>query len=175
MATTAVRELQKIKGIGRVLSQRLLAAGVDDHAKLAALGEEGLRQVPGIQPRAVPAILAQAAELAAAAAIGPEAQQQTLAEQCDRLRRQVQGLAARPQDAEEDQADERHGKRLDKQVRKLLVGLERAAGQAAERSRRVAKSLAKVEKRLDALAGQDLKDLTRVLKKARKPLKRFKS
>ncbi len=175
MAVTAAAELQKIKGIGRMLSQRLLAAGVDSHSKLVDLGEEGLRQLPGIQPRTIPAILAQAAELAAAASAGAQARQQALAEHCGRLGEQVRELAAGHRERAGEPLEERAGKRFDKQVRKLLGGLERAAGQAGERTRRVTKSLAKVEKRLDALAGEDLKGLTRALKKARKPLKRFKA
>jgi hypothetical protein len=51
--------LQQIRGIGKLLAQKLIAAGNDSCAKVAALGEAGLKEFKGINPKAIPAILAQ--------------------------------------------------------------------------------------------------------------------
>ena len=44
-----MQELQQIRGIGKVLAQRLIDAGNDSCAKVAALGEEGLKQFKGLK------------------------------------------------------------------------------------------------------------------------------
>ncbi|HEY6008277.1 MAG TPA: helix-hairpin-helix domain-containing protein, partial [Geobacteraceae bacterium] len=60
--TTAA--LQQLKGVGEVLSGRLVDAGYDTFAKVAAAGEEGLAKIRGINPRMLGSIVAQAGELA---------------------------------------------------------------------------------------------------------------
>ena len=59
-----MNELQKLKGVGKVLAQRLVETGYDTFAKVADAGEEGLKNIPGINPRMVQAIVTQAGELA---------------------------------------------------------------------------------------------------------------
>ena len=62
MSLTA-RELQQIKGIGEVLSIRLLEAGHDSFAKIVKLGESGLKEIKGINLKAIPDIIEQASRL----------------------------------------------------------------------------------------------------------------
>ena len=65
MAKTAA-DLQQLKGVGKVLADRLCAAGLDGFAEIARAGEEGLKKVSGINPRAAGSILEQAKRLAQA-------------------------------------------------------------------------------------------------------------
>jgi ribosomal protein S13 len=175
MGKTIQQELQKIKGIGAVLAQRLLEAGVDTPAKLAELGEEGLKQVRGINPRAIPAILEQARALAAEGTKDPEQRLQELEQTSLRIKDEVQRLVATAVENQGEKLLGKKGERLEKQLRKLLAGLERAQATLGARPKRAAKGLAKIEKNLGELSGEGVKALTRGLKQARKPLKRLGS
>jgi len=53
-------ELQKLKGIGEVLSQRLVEASYDSIAKVAAAEEKGLEKITGMNPQKVRSIVTQA-------------------------------------------------------------------------------------------------------------------
>lgn len=57
------RELRRLKGVGEVLAGRLVSAGMDSLEKIVAAGEEGLKAIKGINPRAIPVILSQAAAM----------------------------------------------------------------------------------------------------------------
>ena len=59
-----MKGMQKLKGIGEVLSRRLIEAGYDTFAKVAVAAEEELRKIQGINPRQIKSIVAQASELA---------------------------------------------------------------------------------------------------------------
>jgi len=63
----AMKELQKLKGIGEVLSRRLIEASYDTIAKVAAAEEHGLKEIPGLNPRKVRSIVTQAREMTSAA------------------------------------------------------------------------------------------------------------
>ena len=62
-----MEELQELKGIGKVLSQRLIEASYSTVAKVAAAEEHGLRRIPGMTPQKVRSVVAQAREMTAAA------------------------------------------------------------------------------------------------------------
>jgi predicted flap endonuclease-1-like 5' DNA nuclease len=62
-----MKELQKLKGIGKVLSQRLVEASYSTIAKVAAAEENGLKRIPGMNPQKVRSIVTQAREMTAAA------------------------------------------------------------------------------------------------------------
>lgn len=175
MQTTAQKTLQRIKGIGTVLAQRLVESGIDTPAKLAELGEEGLRQLRGINRRAVSAILAQAQALAEGPADNPQQQDEVLRQTSLRLQAEVQRLVAAALETHGDKLAGKKGERLEKQMRKLLAALERLNGALGARPARAAKGLSRVEKRLAALTGDRVKALVQGLKKARKPLKRFRA
>ena len=49
-----MKELQKLKGIGEVLSRRLVESSYDTIAKVAAAEEKGLERVAGMNPQKVP-------------------------------------------------------------------------------------------------------------------------
>lgn len=58
-----MKELQKLKGIGKVLSQRLVESSYDTIAKVAAAEEKGLEKIPGINPQKVQSIVTQARKM----------------------------------------------------------------------------------------------------------------
>ena len=55
-----MKELQKLKGIGEVLSRRLVEASYDIIAKVAAAEEKGLERIAGMNPNKVRSIVTQA-------------------------------------------------------------------------------------------------------------------
>ena len=55
-----MKEVQKLKGIGDVLSRRLVEASYDTIAKVAAAEEKGLERIAGMNPQKVRSIVTQA-------------------------------------------------------------------------------------------------------------------
>jgi ribosomal protein S13 len=173
MEQAVQKELQQIKGVGEVLAQRLVEAGFDSFAKIAEAGEEGLRNIRGLNPRAIPSILEQAQGLAGEALEGPDDRLLALRETSERLQKRVQELAAAILERQPGKPSGKKVERLEKEVGKLLKGLERVQKLQGIRFKRARKSLAKTGKRLEGLTEGGIKGLTRGLKKARKPLKRI--
>ncbi|MDW7711722.1 MAG: helix-hairpin-helix domain-containing protein [Deferrisomatales bacterium] len=58
-----MKELQKIQGIGKVLSRRLIEASYDTIAKVAGAEEKGLERITGMNPKKVRSIVSQAREM----------------------------------------------------------------------------------------------------------------
>lgn len=58
-----MKELQKLKGIGKVLARRLVESSYDTIAKVAAAEERGLERIEGMIKKKVRAIVSQAREL----------------------------------------------------------------------------------------------------------------
>jgi predicted flap endonuclease-1-like 5' DNA nuclease len=61
-----MKELQDLKGIGKVLSKRLVEASYSTIARVAAAEEHGLKRIPGMNPQKVRSIVTQAREMTAA-------------------------------------------------------------------------------------------------------------
>lgn len=55
-----MKELQELKGIGKVLARRLIEASYNTIAKVAAAEEHGLKKIPGMNPQKVRSIVTQA-------------------------------------------------------------------------------------------------------------------
>jgi len=58
-----MKELQKLRGIGEVLSRRLVESSYDTIAKVAAAEVNGLERIAGMNPQKVRAIVTQAREM----------------------------------------------------------------------------------------------------------------
>jgi len=58
-----MKELQKLKGIGEVLSRRLVESSHDTIAKVAAAEEQGLERIAGMNPQKVRSIITQARKM----------------------------------------------------------------------------------------------------------------
>ena len=73
-----MKELQELKGIGKVLAQRLIEASYSTIARVAAAEEHGLKRIPGMNPQRVRSIVTQAREMTAAAEkVGPKSGRKT--------------------------------------------------------------------------------------------------
>ena len=55
-----MKELQKLKGIGEVLSRRLAESSYDTIAKVAGAEKKGLERIVGLNPQKVRSIVTQA-------------------------------------------------------------------------------------------------------------------
>jgi predicted flap endonuclease-1-like 5' DNA nuclease len=58
-----MKELQKLKGIGEVLSLRLVESSYDTIAKVAAAEEKGLERIAGMNPHKLRSIVTQARKM----------------------------------------------------------------------------------------------------------------
>ncbi|NVN90067.1 MAG: helix-hairpin-helix domain-containing protein [Desulfuromonadales bacterium] len=58
-----LKELQKLEGIGKVLSRRLLEASYDTIAKVAAAEEKGLARIAGMNPKKLHSIVTQSRKM----------------------------------------------------------------------------------------------------------------
>ena len=58
-----MKELQKLKGVGEVLSRRLVESSYDTISKVAAAEVKGLARIAKINPQKVRAIVTQAREM----------------------------------------------------------------------------------------------------------------
>jgi len=60
---TQMKELQKLTGIGEVLSRRLIESSYNTIAKVAAAEEKGLEKIAGMNPKKVRSIVTQARQM----------------------------------------------------------------------------------------------------------------
>lgn len=167
------KELQKIKGIGEVLARRLVEAGHDSYAKVAALGEEGLKAIKGINPRAVSSIIAQATDLAKQGKADRAKRVEELKAAATTLRDQVEGIARSAKERFGEELQGKTGKKLEKELLKMAAALARTETKLESRVKRAGKGLAKAEKRLAGLTEEGLKGVGKGLRRARKSLKRI--
>ena len=58
-----MKELQKLKGIGEVLSRRLVESSYDTIAKVAAAEKKGLEKIAGMTPQKIQSIVTQARKM----------------------------------------------------------------------------------------------------------------
>lgn len=58
-----MKELQQLKGVGEVLSRRLVENSYDSISKVAAAQTKGLERIAGMYPKKVWAIVTQAREM----------------------------------------------------------------------------------------------------------------
>jgi Holliday junction resolvasome RuvABC DNA-binding subunit len=167
-----MKELQKLKGVGKVLAQRFVEACYDTFKKVAAAGEEGLKKIPGVNPRMVRAIVTQAGELAGAAENNRTKKVEELKLRAASLKEQVQGIALGVRDRFKDEVAGKAGTKVEKEIVKVITSLEKVEETLESRVKKAGKGLAKAEKRLESLTDAGLKGVGKGLKKARKSLKR---
>lgn len=167
-----MKVMQRLKGIGEVLSRRLIEAGYDTFAKVADAGEEGLRKIPGINPRMIKSIVTQAAELAEEVEKGRAEKVEELKKKAVFLKGNVQEIAHSVSNRFQETVSGNTGKKMGKEIVKLMASLEKLEGMLERRMKRGGKGLAKAEKRLEGLADAGLKEIGTGLKKARKSLQK---
>lgn len=167
-----VNKLTKLRGVGDVLAKRLVESGLDDYEKIAAAGEEGLLKIKGMNPRAVTAILSQAVEIAANSRSGKSKREEELKQAAVLLKQRVQGVAVDVRNRFNEEIAGKMGKKVEKEILKVISSLEKVETKLRTRGKRAAKGLTKAEKRLEGLQEAGLKKIWKGLQKARKSLKR---
>lgn len=170
-----LNEVNQLRGVGKVLSGRLVAAGYDTFAKVTAAGEEGLKKVQGINQRIIPAILEQAGQLAEEGRTTRAQKVEALKQRLAGLKEQVQGIAPRVRESFPEEIAGKSGKQVEKQIMKLIASLEKVEKKLETRVKKAGKGIAKAGKRIALLAESGVADTGKGLKKARKSLKKVYS
>jgi Holliday junction resolvasome RuvABC DNA-binding subunit len=170
-----IKELQKLKGVGEVLSRRLVEAGYDTFAKVVAAGEEGLKKITSLNPRMAQSILVQAKEMIGETEKNRAEKVEELKKKAASLKLQVQELALSIRDRFKDEVTVKVGSKLEKDIGKVISSLEKVEGKLESKVTKAGKGLLKAEKRLADIAEVKLKGVGKGLKKARKSLKRIYS
>lgn len=171
MGLTA-KELQKIRGIGEVLSVRMIESGHDTFRKIVKLGESGLKKIQGINPRAIPEILEQARRFAESESSERKKSAEALQESLKNLRRRVQDLTSSARDRFSEKLSGKTGRKLTDSLVRFIETLEAVEAKAEIKVKRTGKVVHKAEQHLEGLAEAGLKDLRKGLKRARKALQR---
>ena len=167
-----LNELKQLKGVGEVLSHRLAEAGYDTFAKVVSAGEEGLKKIQGINQRMLPAILEQAGQLVGEGRITKTQKVAELKRQAASLKEQVQGVALRVRENFQEELAGKTGKKVEKQIMKVIASLEKVEGKLETRVKKAGKGMEKAGKSLALLAAAGLADIGKGLKKARKSLQK---
>ena len=98
-----------------------------------------------------------------------------LKQKTDSLKVQVQEIALNIRDRFKDDITGKVGRKLEKEIVKVISSLEKVEGKLESKVKKAGKGLVKAEKRLADLADAKLKGIGKGLKKARKSLKRVYS
>jgi phosphopantetheine adenylyltransferase len=167
-----IKELQKLKGIGEILAKRFFDAGYDTIAKVAAAGEENLRKIPGVNPRMLSQIVAQAGLLAEEAAKSKDEKIEELKSRAESMKMRINDLASDVRDRFRKEISGKLGDKVEKEIRKLVLSLEKIEGRLPSKAKKAAKGLAKAEKRVADLSGSGLAEIGKKIRKARKSLKK---
>jgi hypothetical protein len=168
-----MKELQKLQGVGEILSRRFIEAGYDTFAKVAAAGKEGLGKIPGINPRMLDSIVAQAVALSAETVKSKTKKAEELKLRAASLQEQVQAISLSVHDRFRDEATGKGGRKLEKEILKLIGALEKVEGRLETKVKRAGKVLLKAENWLEGLTVSGLKKVGKGLRKARKSLQTF--
>ena len=169
MSLTA-KELQQIKGIGDVLAVRLLEAGHDSFAKIVKLGESGLKEIKGINLKAIPGIIEQAARLGGRKPGARDEKVAVLKNSLHGLRQSVQELTCAAKDRFSEKLAGKTGKKVTESLVRFIEAVEKLENTAGTKVKRSGKAVMKAEQQLEGLAETGLKELRTGLKKARKAL-----
>jgi hypothetical protein len=146
--------------------------GLDTFSAIVAAGEKGLRAIPGVNPKYLPAIMDQAAIRAAPPELESPNPTGELKVMAAELRTAIQEIAVA---ARKRFPEELAGKIGHKLTRNLVRGLDAlyAIEELLERRpKRSRKALTKTRKSLDGLPGCELTAIRKGLKQSRKTLER---
>jgi len=168
MMVQSTADLKQLKGVGMILGKRLYDAGFDSFSKIAQAGEEGLRKVRGISPRAIGPILAQAKELAALQHQDEGERGEAMQQRVTEVREKIETLAQTTRDRFQNEMTGKGGRKLGSDLSRIEDALVQMHGLGKKRSKRADKALVKAEKRVTGLEDASLKKVRKALKRARK-------
>ena len=167
-----MKELQKIKGIGEILTKRLVKAGYNSFEAIVAAGEEGLKKIRGVNPQVIPSILEQATAMAAEYNAERARKVAEIKAAAAAIREQVEGISKAIKNRPGVELQGKVGSKIQTQLSKMLTALEKVEGSLGNRVKRAEKKLAKAGKYLAELSSDTgIKGIGSRLKKARKSLK----
>jgi hypothetical protein len=166
------KELQQIRGIGDVLAARLIESGHDSFAKIVKLGESGLRKIKGINPKAIPEIIEQAARLSEKETGNRDEKIAALKGSLQGLRQSVQELTSTAKDRFSEKLSGKTGRKLTGSLVSFIEAVEAVEDKAGKKLKRSGRVVKKAEQQLEGLAEAGLKELRKGLKRARKALQR---
>jgi flagellar hook-basal body complex protein FliE len=168
-------QLIKLRGVGKVLATRLVESGLDTYEKIAAAGEAELKKIKGINPNNVAGIIRQAAELTPEKQSKKDKKEEQLKELAASLKNQVKSISTDIHDRFKEDLAGKVGKKVEKEIQKIMVSLEKAETRLRTRSKKVAKGLVQAEKRLAGVQEAGLKKVRKALQGARQSLKKVTS
>lgn len=162
------RELQRIRGIGKILARRFCESGYGTPACIAAATEEELRKIPGVNPRMISSMICEAASLSGPATTDPGLQ--GLAPQVARLRAAVAAVSLNVVSRIDVEKQGKGAKKLEKETQQLQQVLTALENTADRKMKRLAKVLAKGEKRVASLSERKPGRVAKGFRKTRKRL-----
>jgi len=168
MMVQSTADLKQLKGVGMILGKRLYDAGFDSFSKIAQAGEEGLRKVRGISPRAIGTIIEQAKELAGTQHQGEEERSEAMQQRVSEVKEKIETLAQTTRDRFGEEMSGKCGRKLSSDLVRIEDALVQMHGFGKKRSKRADKALVKAEKRVTGLEDASLKKVRKGLKRARK-------
>lgn len=161
-------DFRQLKGVGVILGKRLYDAGFDSFAKIAQAGEEGLRKVRGVNSRHIASILEQARELAGLDREERKDPAQLMRQRVTEVREKVEGLAETTRNRFANEMSDKCGRKLGSDLERIENALSQMHDFGNKRSKRIAKILAKTEKKVAGLEEASIKKVRKGFKKARK-------
>lgn len=164
------KELQKIRGIGGVLATRLVEAGLDTPEKIAAAGDDELRSIRGMNPRAVGSVREQAARLGKTAGESREERIMRLKAEAGNLKVRVAALAVDLRERFGEGLEGKKGRKLEKEIFRLMDCLGRMEDGGELKPNRARRALDKSRRRLEGVEGCGMKKTRKGLKRARRAL-----
>lgn len=167
MVQTAA-DLQQLKGVGRILGKRLFDAGLDSFEKIAQAGEDGLKKVRGVSPRAISSIVEQAKQLSEAPQPGHAEREEIVKKHLAEVREKIQTLAHSTRDRFQQDLSKKGGKKLSADLIRIEDALVKIDAGGRKGAKRAGKALIKAEKRVTGLEDSSLKKVRKGLKRARK-------
>lgn len=168
-----IEELKKLKGVGDVLAQRLVKAGLNSIEKIADAGEEGLGKIKGVNPRMLDSIIEQAKELSGKTSLSKKQRIKEVKKTAAKLKEQLEGLASDVRKKFGEELVTKTGKKVGKELLKVLGYMEKIEGGLESKVKKTGKSLFKAEKRVMSLGAAGLKEINKGLRKTRKSLKKL--
>jgi len=167
-------ELTKIKGVGEILTKRLIKAGYHSFDKIAAAGEEGLKEINGIKSQLIPSIIEQATALAAEHKTERARKVAEIKTAIAGIREQVERIATAVKKRAGQEAQGKEKYKIETQLRKMFTALENVEESLGKRVKGAQKKLSNAGACLATLSTETcVKRMGNRLKKARKSLKKI--
>lgn len=166
----ASTDLRQLKGIGKVLEQRLKVAGLGSYDGILNAGEEGLRKIPGMKPQAIPSILDQARELSHGKKMDKAQRIEAVQGRVNELRERINALAEKTRERFGEELQGAFGKKLTKELTKVADALDQMGSGTLQRPKRAGRGLDKAERRMEGLEEANLSKIRKRLKKSRRAL-----